>query len=463
MRITSTNPARDYIALDKVESSSPKEIEAKVVAAHKAKQTWKELGVKKRVELLRPIRDEFEKRTSEIAQLISTETGKAIAEATSEVDRYIHNDIDWFLDHAEEALSDYETLRDDESVHRVVYEPYGVAVSIAPWNYPFGMAVWGIFPSLLAGNCLIFKTSEECILVGKLIEEIMSNHDLPEGVFSMVHGAGEVGEQLSKSDINLLWFTGSTRTGKKLFQTAGERFYRAIMELGGSSPCVVFDDIDIPRAASVIYAGRFQHCGQVCTSLKRLIVHESIVDELTEELSKILLSKKVGNPLDPDTDHGSLVAKRQVELLESQVQDALDKGAKIVAQAKIPKELKGAYYPPTLLTNITPEMRVWHEEVFGPVLPIVSFKDEAQAVRMANDTVYGLGARIMSEDEVRAERVASHIDAGSIQLNYEQRFMPADPFGGYKDSGMGRERGLEGMREMSQIKVIQKSNSQTAA
>ncbi len=463
MNITATNPAKDYATLGEVESSTPKEIEAKVTAAHKAKRTWKELGVEGRIKLIRPIRDEFERRTDEIATLISTETGKAITEAKSEVDRYIHNDIDWFLDHAVEALSDQTTLKDDESIHRIVYEPYGVAVAIAPWNYPFGMAAWGIFPNLLAGNCVIFKTSEECILIGKLIEEIMANHELPEGVFSVVHGAGDVGEQLSKSDINLLWFTGSTRTGKKLFQTAGERFYRAIMELGGSSPCVVFDDVDIPRAASVIYGGRFQHCGQVCTSLKRLIVHESVVSELTEELSKILLSKKVGDPLDPETDHGSLVAKRQVELLESQVQDALDKGAKIIAQAKVPKELKGAYYPPTLLTNITQEMRVWHEEVFGPVLPIVSFNDEAEGVRMANDTVYGLGARIMSEDEERAERVASQIDAGSIQLNYEQRFMPADPFGGYKDSGMGRERGIEGLRELSQIKVIQKSNSQTAA
>jgi succinate-semialdehyde dehydrogenase/glutarate-semialdehyde dehydrogenase len=463
MKLVSTNPANNYSKVGEVDVSTDSEIKEKVVLAHKSKQAWKELGVEGRIKLLKPIRDEFYSRVDEIAKLISTETGKVITEATSEVNRYITNDIDWFLGNGPRALSDEITLEDDESLHRIVYEPYGVAASIAPWNYPFGMAVWGIFPNLVAGNCVIFKTSEECILVGKLIEEIMFNHDLPDGVFAMVHGAGDVGEKLSQSDINLLWFTGSTRTGKKLYRTAGNKFIRAVMEMGGSSPCVVFEDIDVPQAASIIYSGRFQHCGQVCTSLKRLIVHESIVDKLTDELKTILLSKKVGDPLSPQTDHGSLVAKRQVELLESQLQDALDKGGKIVAQAKVPASLKGAFFPPTLITNITKDMRVWTEEVFGPVLPIVAFKDEGQAIRMANDTIYGLGARVISEDEERAERVASKIDAGSISLNYENRFLPVNPFGGYKSSGIGRERGLVGLRELSQIKVIQKNKSATSA
>ena len=279
----------------------------------------------------------------------------------------------------------------------------------------------------------------------------------------MVHGAGDVGEQLSNSDINLLWFTGSTRTGKKLYKTASDKFIRAIMELGGSSPCVVFDDIDIPRAASIIYGGRFQHNGQVCTSIKRLIVHESIFSELSSELVKILKSKKIGIPQDEHTDHGSLVAKRQVDLLGRQVQDALDKGAKVLVRADLTPSLKGAYYPPTILTNISPDMQVWNEEVFGPVLPIVTFKSEEEAIRLANDTKYGLSGRVMSEDITRAERVASKIEAGSIHLNYENRFMPANPFGGYKNSGMGRERGVEGLRELCQIKVIQKNTPSTGA
>lgn len=463
MKVVSTNPAKDYEVVGEVKQSTPEEIKAKVNAAHKAKKAWKELSVKGRIELLKPIRDEFEKRTDEIARLITTETGKPIKEAQSEVERYIHNDLDWFLANGEEALADQITYSDEESIHRVVYEPYGVAASIAPWNYPFGMAVWGIFPSLIAGNCVIFKTSEECILVGKLIEEIMLNHQLADGVFSMVHGAGDVGETLTDCDINLLWFTGSTRTGKALYKKAGDKFIRAVMEMGGSNPCIVFEDIDITMAAPIIYNGRFQHCGQVCTSVKRLIVHESIVDPLIKELKYILQTKIIGDPLDPETDHGPLVAKRQITLLEEQVKDALDKGAKVVAQAKVPRSLKGAFYPPTILTNITKDMRVWKEEVFGPVLSIVTFKTEDKAIELANDTTYGLGAKVMTVDDDKAERVAAQIDAGSIHLGYENRFVPANPFGGYKNSGMGRERGIEGFREISQIKVIQKSISQTGA
>lgn len=463
MKLVSTNPADNYKVIGEVESSTPDEIKSKVAAAHKAKDAWKNLGVEDRIELLRPIRDEFNKRVDEIARMISVETGKAISESTSEVERYIDNDFDWYLNNGAQALTDQITLRDDQSLHRIVYEPYGVAAAIAPWNYPFGMFVWGVIPNLIAGNCVIFKTSEECVLVGKLIESIMQKHNLPEWVFAMVHGAGDVGEALSKSNINLLWFTGSSHTGKQLYKTAGEKFIRAVMEMGGSNPCVVFEDIDIPRAASIIYGGRFGHNGQVCTALKRLIVRQSIESKLTDELKSILLSKKIGDPLDPETDHGSLVAKQQLELLEAQVKDALNKGAKIVAQASLPTNLKGAFFPPTLITNITKDMRVWSEEVFGPILPIVAFKDEDQAIRMANDTVYGLGARVMSEDMERAERVAAKIDAGSIHLTYENRWVRFNPFGGYKNSGLGREHGFEGFRELSQIKVIQKSNPETEA
>jgi acyl-CoA reductase-like NAD-dependent aldehyde dehydrogenase len=189
-----------------------------------------------------------------------------------------------------------------------------------------------------------------------------------------------------------------------------------------------------------------------------LIVHESIADELTAALKKIIKAQKVGDPFDPQTDHGSLVAKRQLDLLEAQYQDALDKGAKIDAQAKLPAGLKGAFFPPTLLTNITKDMRVWKEEVFGPVFPIVTFKTEAEAIELANDTPYGLGARVMSGDTARALRVAGKIDAGSILINLETRLTAANPFGGYKNSGLGRERSVHGLQELCQLKAIQDRN-----
>ena len=463
MKLVSTNPADNYSKVGEVEVSTDAEVKDKVAKAQAAKTSWKELGVAERIKRLVPIRDEFRQRVKEIAELISKETGKSISESTSEVTRYTDEELTWFLENGTKALADEITLQDDESLHRQLYEPYGVAAAIAPWNFPFGMAVWGIFPNLVAGNTVVFKTSEECPLTGKLIEEIISRHNLPEGVFAEVFGAGDVGKKLTESDINLIWFTGSTQTGKALYKTAADKFIKAVLEMGGSNPCVVFEDVNVAEAAPVIFNGRYRHNGQVCSALKRLIVHESIVNELTAELKKIIESQNIGEPLSPETDLGSLVAKRQLDLLEAQYKDALDKGAKVVAQAKVPVNLKGAYFPATLLANVTKDMRVWQEEVFGPIFPMVAFKDEAQAIRMANDSAYGLGGRVMSNDVAKAERVASKIDAGSIALNLETRFVACDPFGGYKNSGLGRERGIHGLQELCQVKVIQAKKESTSA
>lgn len=458
MKLVSTSPADGYKVVGEVEVSTPEEIKAKVAAAQKAKTPWKELGVEARIKLLEPIRDEFVTRVDEIAELISREMGKPIKESTGEVTRYTEGELTWFLENGVKALSNEDTLRDDESSHHIKYEPTGVAAAIAPWNFPLGMAVWGIFPNLIAGNPVVFKTSEECPLTGKLIEEIINSHNLPEGVFAEVYGSGDVGKQLAESDVDLIWFTGSTKTGKALYKTAADKFIKVILEMGGSNPCVVFEDVDITEAAPVIFGGRFQNCGQVCSALKRLIVHESIADDVVAELKKVLDSKELGDPLNEKTDISSLVAKRQQELVQGQLQDALDKGAKIAAQKEIPQGLEGAYIPPSILTNVTKDMRVWKEEVFGPVYPVVTFKTEEEAVELANDTPYGLGARVMSDDLVRAHRVAGMIDAGSIGINLEARFAPQDPFGGFKSSGMGRERGIHGLRELCQIKVVQDKN-----
>lgn len=455
-KLISTNPADNYSIIGEVDISTDNEIAYKVAQANQAKTMWKELGVEGRIKLLKPIRDEFKERSEEIAHLISKETGKVISESTSEVIRYI-DELSWFLENGPKALKDIVTLDDETSLHRMVYEPYGVAASIAPWNFPFGMSVWGIFPNLIAGNPVVFKISKECVLVGKLIEKIILNHNLPTGVFSEVYGPGAVGKKLTESDIDLIWFTGSTEVGKSLYKTAADKFIKVVLEMGGSNPCVVFDDIDIEKAALVIFGGRFRHCGQVCSALKRLIVHEKAADKLTLALKEIVERQKVGNPLDAKSDLGSLITKHQQILLKDQLQDALDKGAKIVAQTKLPTGLKGAFFPPTLLSNITADMKVWHEEVFGPIFPIVTFKTEKEAIDLANDTVYGLGARVMSEDIKRAERVASKIDAGSIAINYEARFLACDPFGGFKNSGIGRERGIHGLQELCQVKVIQAS------
>jgi len=455
-KIISTNPGKNYKKIGEVNVSSDLEIKEKVQGARKTKLVWKELGIKKRVEFLRSIYDDFIARKDELVLLTTKETGRAITESESVVSGHLGK-LNWFLENVESVLSDEITHEDKESIHKIVYEPLGVAAVITPWNHPFGMFVWGVIPNLLAGNTVVFKISEECPLTGKLIEKVMLNHKLPDGVFSEVYGAGEVGWKLVNEDINLIWFTGSTNIGQKLYKLAGEKFIKAILELGGSNPCILFEDSDIEEFVDKIYAKRFKICGQTCDALKRLIVHKSIFDKVVQRLKKEIETKKVGDPENPKTTIGSLVAKRQLTLLESQVKDAVDNRAKVVTGGHSPNNIQGAYYLPTLLTNINKKMRVWKEEVFGPVLSVVSFETEDEAVNLANDTVYGLGSIIFTKDKNRARRVASLIETGTVEINNAIHWLPCNPFGGYKMSGMGREHGVVGFRELTQIKVISES------
>ncbi|MFC1626577.1 aldehyde dehydrogenase family protein [Patescibacteria group bacterium] len=452
-KLISTNPAQNYEIFGEVEISTEKEIQDKVTRANKVKTGWKDFGIKKRIELMKPICEEFKQRSDEIAKLISIEMGKTINECLDEANSYVE-EFEWFMENAESALLDEITHEDNDSIHKIIYEPIGTTAVITPWNFPFGMAIWGIIPNLIVGNTVVFKISEECPLMGKLIEKVINNHNLPKGVFSEVYGAGDVGEKLSKSDIDFIWFTGSTKVGQSLYKTAAEKFIKVILEMGGSNPCIVFEDVDIPSAVETIYDGRFYNCGQVCDAIKRLIVHESIFDKVILELKKFVEVKKIGKPLDKNTDIGSLVAKRQLTLLQEQMKDALDKGAKIIIGGKEPENLKGAFYEPTILMSITKDMRVWNEEVFGPILPVIKFNTEEEAIELANDTIYGLGSRVISKNIERAKRMASKIDAGTVELNQGSRWLPCNPFGGYKKSGMGREHGIVGFRELCQLKVI---------
>lgn len=456
-KISSTNPAKNYEKLGEVEVSSFEEIKQKVEAANKAKLAWKELGINKRIEILRPLIDKLEARKQEIISLITKEMAKPITDSKDEFEGELSFLKDFFKN-APEYLKDEITYEDEKEHHRVIYEPWGVAVSIVPWNFPLENFLLSSIPSLIAGNVVIFKHSEECILFGKLLEEIMDSLDLPEGVFSEVYGDGKVGDFLTDQKINLIHFIGSSKVGRKLYEKAGKKLVKCVMEMGGSNPGIVFEDVDLDDdLISRIAMARFWIAGQVCMSLKRLIVHESIFDKVVEKLKVFVEKINVGIPEDEATVMSSLVAKRQLDLLEEQVKDAVDKGAKIIAGGKKPENLEGAYYLPTILTNIKKDMRVWKEEIFGPVLPIVSFKTEKEAIELANDTIYGLGAKVYSKDVERAVRVAEKIDTGSICVNKGNGWKSCNPFGGCKDSGIGRECGKYGFRELCQLKLISKA------
>jgi succinate-semialdehyde dehydrogenase / glutarate-semialdehyde dehydrogenase len=451
--LQSTNPAKNSEIIGSVIISSKKEIVEKIQLAQRVKTSWKEIGVKKRIELLRTLYDALVAQRDQIASMGTLEVGKPITESYAEFDFYIGY-FKWFLDNGERVLTDKTTYEDEKTLHKIVYEPIGVAAVITPWNFPFGMFCWGITPNLVAGNPVIWKTSKECPLTGKIIEDIVKSIRLPVGGFSEIYGSSTEGDILVHSDIDFIWFTGSTNVGRKLYQIAAKKHIRCVFELGGSNPAIVFDDVDMEKVISKIYAKKYKNCGQTCDALKRLIVHESIFDVLKNRLRLELETKKVGDPTDTKTDFGPLVSHVQLELLESQVNDAKDKGATIEIGGSPPQDLPGPYFLPTLLTNIKPTMRVWKEEVFGPVLTMIPFTTEEEAIQLANDNEYGLGSIVFTKDKKRAIRVALKLDTGTVEINSGMHWLACNPFGGYKHSGIGREHGEEGLKELSQIKVI---------
>ena len=451
-KISSTNPAKNFSKIGSVKISTKKEVERKVQMARKAQPEWQNIGVTQRVKLLRKVYNALYSKRKEISKLTCQEMGFPITEQEMFDMGDGFDFFDWYLRNAEKHLTPETTFESKTEIHKEYLEPLGVVAVIQPWNFPFCQWSWGVVPNLVVGNTVVFKHSEEVPLTGKLIEDIILSCNLPEGVFSEVYG--HVGEILTDQDIDMIAFTGSCKVGKIIYEKVAKKFIKVLLELGGSAPGVVFEDVDIDSTAEAIFGGRFTNNGQACDGLKRLIVHESIYDQMVQKLKSIAESKKMGDPLDKKTDLGPLANQKQLDLIISQVKDAITKRAKIVTGGKVPKNLSGAYFEPTILTNIKPNMRVWKEEVFGPVLPIVSFKTEEEAIKLANDTDFGLGSYVFSKDSKRAERVSKQIKAGNVSVNGTNYVCPFNSFGGYKTSGIGREHGRYGFYDLCQVKVI---------
>ncbi|MFH0863519.1 MAG: aldehyde dehydrogenase family protein [Candidatus Gottesmanbacteria bacterium] len=454
-KLKSINPS-NYQILGLVNCSTPREITDKVKLARNVQHEWRDQGIVKRVSLLRRIFDEFKKRKSELILLECREVGMPISNAFEDFEDTFDY-INWSLDNAEKYLNPETTFENDTEIHQLFHEPIGVSGIIIPWNFPLANFVWASLQSLIAGNTVVLKHSEECPLSGKFIENILSHH-LPQGVFNEIYGDGETGKLLIQQEINLVTFTGSTKTGKSIYKTAGKKFIKTVMELGGSAPGLIFDDADIEFSVKSICNLRLFNTGQCCDGLKRLIVQEGIFNKLVENVSSIFSSKKIGNAEEESTEVGPLVAKRQLELLIAQVEDAKGKGAQAVTGGNsLEPKMGGAFFEPTVLTAITKDMRVWKEEVFGPVLPIVKFKTDEEAIELANQTTYGLGAYIFTRNTKRADNIASLIEAGMVSINNTNYKIPSNPFGGYKNSGFGRINGKYGFHEVTQLKIIAKN------
>ncbi len=454
-KIVSLNPSNNYQVIGEIDSSTYSEIDAQVINARKAQIAWAELSINERIVYLEKLYHAFIAKKNDLRSIIAQEVGMPLS---------VCNQIDidpgllymrGYLDYAQEWLAPEITYESDTEIHYLYYEPKGVAGISVPWNYPFSLFIWAVIQNLVVGNTIVLKHSEACPFTGKLLEEIMHSVNLPTGVFNAVYGNGnDIGEYLMQSNIDLIWFTGSTRVGNHLYTVAAQKLIPTILELGGSSAGIVFEDAHISMAIESIYFNRFINSGQTCDGLKRLLVHQTIFNEVVQELKNKVLTKKVGPAQDPATDIGPLVAERQVISLENQVLDAVQKGAHIIIGGKRPQNLQGAYFEPTILTNITFDMNVWKEEVFGPVLPIIPFSSQEEAIALANDSIYGLSAFVYTQDKERAVQVSRHLQAGNISINHANYVIPQDPFGGYKKSGLGREHGKAGLRELCSLKVI---------
>ncbi len=450
--LVSINPS-NYTVLGQVDISSPQEIKEKLQFLRNGQKVWNNLGIGLRVQLLRQAIREFAAKKSEFAILESREMGMPIGEAMVDYDGVIEF-ANWYLDNAERYLNPETTFENENEIHQVFHEPIGVAGVIIPWNYPFLNFVWSTFQSLIAGNAVALKHSEECPLSGKFIEDVMSQY-LPNGVFAEIYGDGTVGQILAENDIDMIHFVGSCRTGKALYETAAKKFIKAVMELGGSAPGLIFEDADVDSAVKSVCDFRLANAGQYCDGLKRLIVHESIFDEVVEKVATIFTAKKIGVAEQESTELGPLVAQRQLDLLVRQVENAKINGARVVTGGQsLEAKLNGAFFEPTVLVNISKDMSVWNEEVFGPVLPVMKFGSEDEAIELANQTAYGLGSYVYTESKERAARVAYFIQSGMVSINGTNYTTPWNPFGGYKKSGIGREHGKYGFSEVTQLKVV---------
>ncbi|GED17594.1 5-carboxymethyl-2-hydroxymuconate semialdehyde dehydrogenase [Aneurinibacillus migulanus] len=434
-----TNEVNNLVAEGRQEDMNKAVAAAKEAFEH---GPWGKMKVEERMKQINRIADLIDEEIEEIAFLESLDTGLPISQTRKMTARAAEN-FRFYARMVQTKLHGESYLVNDEFINYTVYKPLGVVGLITPWNAPFMLETWKVAPALATGNTVILKPAELSPLTANKLAEVIDKAGLPKGVFNVVHGFGETaGDALvSHPDVKAISFTGETTTGSIIIKNSADTLKKTSMELGGKSPLIVFDDADLDRALDAAVWGIFSFNGERCTANSRVFLQKNIKDQFVEALKERVANIKVGDPMDPLTQLGPLIEKEHFNKVKQYIEIAKEEGCEVV-QGMVPDEVKvGNFVPPTLLLNAKNSMKVCQEEIFGPVMAVIEFETEEEVVAMANDVRYGLAGYVWTNDIKRGHRVAQAVEAGMLWINAQNVRDLRIPFGGTKDSGIGREGG----------------------
>ena len=458
-KVVSRNPATGEV-LRELECATPSDVHAAVARARAAQPAWADSGIARRVAVLREFQWRLHERKCEVARLITQEAGKPYVEA-------LLTEVTVVLDAARFVIENaHAFLRDEPVPHgnlamkakrgMLVREPYGVIAIISPWNYPFSTPATETLAALAVGNAVVLKPSELTPLVGLELASLVHAAGVPEAVFQVVVGDGATGAAVLEAEVDKVVFTGSVATGKRIAKAAAERLLPVLLELGGKDPMLVLEDADVDVASSAAVWGAFMNAGQACLSIERCYVHTSLYEPFLKACVEKTKKLRLGNGLDEGVEFGPMIHERQLHIVERHVEDARARGARILTGGTRLTELGGNFYAPTVIADVAPEMILMQEETFGPVLPVAAFRTEDEAVRLANDSEFGLAASVWTRDSKRGQQIARRLVAGTVMVNdmISCFGISEAPHGGMKASGIGRTHGRIGFEEMVRVKYL---------
>jgi len=451
MPYVSLNPTTNKV-LSSFTSWDGRRLAAALEKAAMAQQTWSRRSFAERAEVLRDAAIHLRVNRDRYAELITAEMGKLLREARAEVEKCASG-CEYYAQHAEEFLRD-EAVESDAGKSYVTYRPLGVVLAVMPWNFPFWQVFRAAAPALMAGNAVVLKHASNVPRCAQALETIFRDSGLPEGLFTtLMIEADDVADAIASPHVQAVTLTGSEAAGRKVAAAAGQHLKKCVLELGGSDPFVVLADADLDFTAEMAVASRFLNCGQSCIAAKRFIVVPEVADAFLAAFRSRVEALAVGDPMQDATQIGPMARLDLRETLHQQVTDSIAQGAVAVSGCR-PLEREGVFYAPSILDRVTARTRAYHEELFGPVAVVIRAVDEADAIRIANETRFGLGSSIWSRDIVRAEELAQNIHAGCTFINGMVKSDPRLPFGGVKASGFGRELSHHGIHEFVNAKTV---------